>query len=77
LPDAGLTAAKADAVVDRPVRAWLNGYGIATGEPGEVVWNVEKCLIGRDGRVIDRFAPEVDAADPRLVGAVEAAFAAG
>lgn len=74
---AGLTAEKADAVGDGPMRERLNGYGIATGEPGEVLWNFEKFLIGRDGRVIDRFAPDVDAADPRLVGAVEAALAAG
>lgn len=73
---AGLTAAKAEAVGDGPMRERLQGYGIATGEPGEVVWNFEKFLVGRDGQVIDRFAPDVDAADPRLVQAVEKALSA-
>jgi glutathione peroxidase len=74
---AGLTAIRPDTVGDGPMRERLNGYGIATGAPGEVVWNFEKFLIGRDGQVIDRFAPDVDAADPRLVSAVEKALAAG
>ncbi|CAN5140858.1 glutathione peroxidase [soil metagenome] len=73
---AGLTAAKAEAVGDGPMRERLNGYGIATGGPGEVVWNFEKFLVGRDGQVIDRFAPDVDAADPRLVAAVDKALSA-
>ena len=73
---AGLTAAKPEAVGDGPMRERLKGYGIATGGPGEVVWNFEKFLVGRDGQVIDRFAPDVDAADPRLVQAVEEALSA-
>ncbi len=73
---AGLTAAKPDAVGEGPMRDRLAGYGIATGGPGEVVWNFEKFLIGRDGQVIERFAPDVDAADPRLVGAVDKALSA-
>ena len=39
-------------------------------------WNFHKFLIGRDGRVVDRFAPDVTADDPRLRAAVEAALAA-
>ena len=73
---AGLTAAKPEAVGDGPMRERLQGYGIATGGAGEVVWNFEKFLVGRDGQVIDRFAPDVDAADPRLVQAVEKALSA-
>jgi len=73
---AGLTATKPDAVGDGPMRDRLAGYGIASGGPGEVVWNFEKFLVGRDGQVIDRFAPDVDAADPRLVEAVDKALSA-
>ena len=72
---ARLTASKPDAVGEGPMRKRLEGYGIATGAPGEIVWNFEKFLIGRDGQIIDRFAPDVDAADPRLVGAVDKALA--
>ncbi|MCQ1856065.1 glutathione peroxidase, partial [Neorhizobium galegae] len=35
------------------------------------VWNFEKFLIGRDGEIKARFAPDVDAQDSRLVDAVE------
>lgn len=71
---AGLTAARPDAVGEGPMRDRLRGYGIATGEPGEVVWNFEKFLVGRDGRVIDRFAPDIDATDPRLVESIDKAL---
>jgi glutathione peroxidase len=42
--------------------------------PG-VLWNFEKFLIGRDGQVIGRFAPDVPADDARLVAAIDAALA--
>ena len=73
---AGLTATKPETIGDGPMRDRLKGYGIATGGPGEVVWNFEKFLIGRDGQVISRFAPDIDAADPRLVSAVDKALSA-
>jgi glutathione peroxidase len=44
--------------------------------PGEVHWNFEKFLVGRDGSVIGRFAPDTDPQDPALVAAIEAALAA-
>jgi glutathione peroxidase len=70
----------------------INAQPVATGEgvlreklksmdikvnpaPG-VLWNFEKFLVGRDGRVVARFAPDVAADDPRLVEAVDAALAA-
>jgi glutathione peroxidase len=72
---ARLTSSKPDAVGEGPMRERLEGYGIATGAPGEVVWNFEKFLIGRDGQIIERFAPDVDATDSRLVRAVDKALA--
>ena len=72
---ARLTASRPDAVGEGPMRKRLEGYGIATGAPGEIVWNFEKFLVGRNGQIIDRFAPDVDAADPRLVRAVDKALA--
>ncbi|GIW94967.1 MAG: glutathione peroxidase [Pirellulaceae bacterium] len=41
---------------------------------GPISWNFEKFLIGRDGRVLARFAPRVSPDDPQLVQAIEAAL---
>jgi len=71
---AALTGLEPDAVGDGPMRERLASYGVPAGGAGEVVWNFEKFLIGRDGQVIARFAPDVDAADPRLVAALEDAL---
>jgi len=44
--------------------------------PGIIRWNFEKFLIGRDGQIISRFAPEVTPEDPELINAIENALAA-
>jgi len=43
--------------------------------PGPISWNFEKFLIGRDGKVLARFAPRTKPTDPELVKALEAALA--
>ena len=73
---AGLTAAQPVAIGDGPFRERLKGYGIAPASTVDVLWNFEKFLVGRDGRVIARFAPDVTADDPRLLEAIDAALAA-
>jgi glutathione peroxidase len=52
-------------------RAKLVGYGIDPGGPSEILWNFEKFLVDRHGKVVDRFAPEVPPNDPMVVAAVE------
>lgn len=57
--------------------AWrerLKGFGIATTEDPEVLWNFEKFLIDREGNVVGRFAPQVAPDDAALVGAIEKAL---
>lgn len=56
-------------------RADLSGYGMSTTEDPDVLWNFEKFLIARDGRVVARFAPGVTPDDPALVAAVDAELA--
>ena len=73
---AALTAARPEATGEGPMRENLRGYGMSPNPAPGVLWNFEKFLIGRDGRVVDRFAPDVTADDPRLRAAVEAALAA-
>jgi glutathione peroxidase len=36
-----------------------------------VRWNFEKFLVGRDGAVVARFAPQVEPESPDVVAAVE------
>ncbi len=43
---------------------------------GDIRWNFEKFLVGRDGKVIGRFDPNVTPDDPVLTGAIDAALAA-
>jgi glutathione peroxidase len=61
---------------DSAMRTRLEGFGITTGGPGEVLWNFEKFLVGRDGRVVARFAPDTPPDDPRLKAALDQALAA-
>ncbi|WP_185266437.1 glutathione peroxidase [Halopseudomonas xiamenensis] len=72
---AQLTAAQPQAIGDGPFRERLQGFGINPGEPKDVLWNFEKFLIGRNGEVVARFAPDMAADDPRLVAAIEAELA--
>lgn len=44
------------------------------GTVGDIRWNFEKFLVGRDGEVIGRFNPTVVPDDPRIVEAIEAAL---
>lgn len=49
----------------------------ANGEfGGEIKWNFTKFLVGKDGKVIDRFEPPVKPDAPEVVSAIEAAIAA-
>ena len=72
----GLTAAQPAATGDGAMRERLKGFGIETGGPSDVVWNFEKFLVGRDGQVVGRFAPDITVDDPRIVEAIEGALAA-
>jgi glutathione peroxidase len=44
--------------------------------PGEVEWNFEKFLIGRDGEILNRFRSAVEPESREMVRAIEAAVAA-
>jgi len=42
---------------------------------GDISWNFEEFLIGRDGKVVARFKPQTKPTDPELVKAIEAGLA--
>src|SRR5438874_2741984 len=65
-------------VVKGPGQAAL--YKYLTGHPkfpGQVDWNFEKFLVGRNGEVIGRFKSEVEPDSKQLLGAIETALANG
>ena len=47
----------------------------AEGRDGDIQWNFEKFLVGRDGNVIARFSPLVVPEAPELVDSIEKALA--
>lgn len=70
-----LTSAQPTATGDGPFRERLSGFGIETGAASDVLWNFEKFLIGRNGEVVGRFAPDITPDDPRLTAAIDAELA--
>lgn len=52
----------------------LSKHGLLPKQPSDVVWNFEKFLIGRDGSVRARFAPDVTPEDAFLVSEIESAL---
>lgn len=73
---AALTAAAPKASGDpESFRNRLKGFGMTPNPEPEVLWNFEKFLVGRDGAVIARFAPDTTPDDPALVAAIEGALA--
>lgn len=52
-------------------RANLRSYGMTPTEDPDVLWNFEKFLVSRVGKVEGRFAPPVTPDDPALVQAIE------
>ena len=68
-----LTEAKPETDInDGEFEEKLRGYGSTRSQPSEVLWNFEKFLIGKNGEIAARFAPDVKAEDERLIKKVEA-----
>ncbi len=67
-----LTETKPDTDVnDGEFEAKLKGYGSTRSTPNEVLWNFEKFLIGKNGEIAARFAPDITAEDNRLIAKVK------
>ncbi|MFJ8793051.1 glutathione peroxidase [Streptomyces sp. NPDC102462] len=49
----------------------LAGFADAEGHSGDIRWNFEKFLIGRDGTVVARFAPQTEPESAEVVAAIE------
>lgn len=49
----------------------LVGFADGEGHTGDIRWNFEKFLIGRDGTVVARFSPQTEPESAEVVAAVE------
>ncbi|WP_030236682.1 MULTISPECIES: glutathione peroxidase [unclassified Streptomyces] len=58
-----------------PLYDRLTGFADAEGHSGDIRWNFEKFLIGRDGEVVARFSPQTEPESPEVVAAIEAHLA--
>lgn len=68
---------KAVSVTDVPFREKLKGHGIESNPDPELLWNFEKFLVGRNGEVVKRFAPDTAPDAPELIASIEAELARG
>ncbi|MEW2158514.1 glutathione peroxidase [Streptomyces sp. NPDC007189] len=58
-----------------PLYQRLVDFPDAEGHSGDIRWNFEKFLIGRDGTVVARFSPQTEPESDALVTAIEAQLA--
>lgn len=56
------------------LRAKLADYKLLPAHESDVLWNFEKFLVGRDGRVRGRFSPDMKPDDGQLIAAIEEAL---
>jgi glutathione peroxidase len=70
-----LVGAQPKALGADSMRERLTQYGIKTKSDTDVLWNFEKFVIDRNGKVIARFSPDITADDPRLTHVLEKALA--
>jgi glutathione peroxidase len=62
-------------VSEVPFGEKLKGFGMTPNPEPEVLWNFEKFLVSREGKVVQRFAPDTQPDAPELVAAIEAELA--
>ena len=55
-----------------PLYKWLTSADATPADPGDVKWNFEKFLVGKDGKVIARYRSGVKPDSPQVVQAIEA-----
>ncbi len=55
-----------------PLYQYLTALDTEPAKAGDISWNFEKFLIGRDGKVVKRFSPRVKPDAPEVVEAIEA-----
>jgi glutathione peroxidase len=58
-----------------PLFEYLTSAATNPGFSGDIKWNFNKFLVGRDGKVLARFEPQVEPGSPEVTQAIEKALA--
>ena len=72
---AHLTSAMHDAEGREKMEASIRSHNAEPPPRPEVIWNFEKFLVSRDGKVVGRYAPDIAPEAPELVEALETELA--
>lgn len=70
-----LTQAIPERIGEGPWWKDLVDYGLTPNPKPEVLWNFEKFLVNKQGKVVARFAPDITADDARIVDAINVELA--
>ena len=57
-----------------PLYTYLTNEKSNAGFSGDITWNFEKFLIGKDGKTLARFSPSTKPDDPKVIEAIEKAL---
>lgn len=57
-----------------PLYDWLCGEASGPDGAGDIAWNFAKFLIGKDGRLVSRFAPAVEPCSKDITSAMDGAL---
>lgn len=73
-----LTETKQDAVMleGGSLMSFLEEKNLLTGNTYDIKWNFEKFLIDKNGKIVGRFAPDIDPQDPLLLNEIKKALEA-
>ncbi len=63
---------RAQAKTDSALRKTLDSHGLGPNNDTDIMWNFEKFLVNRQGKVVARFAPDFNPQDPEVKTAIEA-----
>ncbi len=58
-----------------PLYTELTAFADSEGNAGDIQWNFEKFLVGKDGKILARFRPLTDPEAAEVVDAIEASLA--
>jgi glutathione peroxidase len=62
---------KAEAKPDSGLRKTLDSHGLGPKNDTDIMWNFEKFVVNREGKVVARFAPDFSPEDPAVTKVIE------